>query len=225
VLDAVNSVDPISGKHFVIPGEVVWDWADATPRHAADRNPANQGIITLNGNPYDGSQAGSAASPTTDTWGFPRVPDVSTATTSQTWGDLKTPLTAMHQAGKAWVLAQFGGAGLAINSPLCPNGTVGVPYTCNMTATGGVTPYTWSFLTGGLTGCTGLSLATVGNVGVISGTPTVAATCSFTEEVTDSTSPTPLTATQPNSVTINAVVASPTAVKGLVTIKGNVVIK
>jgi hypothetical protein len=95
-----------------------------------------------------------------------------------------------------------------------------------MTATGGVPPYTWSFSSGDLSACTGLSLSTVSNVGVISGTPTAAATCSFTEEVTDSTSPTPLTQTQPNSVTINAApLPTPTKLTGAVRLTGSVVIK
>jgi hypothetical protein len=44
-----------------------------------------------------------------------------------------------------------------------------------------------------------LSLATVSNVGVISGTPSAAGSCSFTEEVTDAVV---ATATQPNSIII-----------------------
>ena len=92
-----------------------------------------------------------------------------------------------------------GTAPLTITSGPCPAGVVGVPYTCSLTAGGGTTPYTWNFSVGGLTGCTGLSLATVSNVGVISGTPSAAGSCSFTEEVTDAVV---ATATQPNSIII-----------------------
>jgi hypothetical protein len=92
-----------------------------------------------------------------------------------------------------------GVAPLTITSGPCPAGNVGVFYMCNMTATGGTPPYTWSFSAGGLTGCPGLSLTTVSNVGVISGTPSAAGSCSFTEEVTDAVA---ATATQPLSITI-----------------------
>jgi hypothetical protein len=53
----------------------------------------------------------------------------------------------------------------------------------------------------------------------------VAASCSFTEEVTDSTTPTPLTKTHPNSVTINAAPSTPTKLTGSVRVTGSVVIK
>jgi hypothetical protein len=95
-----------------------------------------------------------------------------------------------------------GGAPLAIVSGPCGGGIVGTFYECDMTATGGTPLYTWSFSAGGLTGCPGLSLATVANVGVISGTPGAAGTCSFTAEVTDAVA---ATATQPNSITITSI--------------------
>jgi len=56
----------------------------------------------------------------------------------------------------------------------CPNGTVGVPYQCQLQATGGVPPYTWSLATGALP--PGLSLSTSG---LIAGTPTLAGTFSL----------------------------------------------
>ena len=94
-----------------------------------------------------------------------------------------------------------------------------------MTATDGTLPYNWSFSSGGLTGCTGLSLVTVASMGSIRGIPTVAATCAFTEEVTDSATPTPLISTQLNSITINAVVITPTVIGGTVKITGSVVVQ
>jgi hypothetical protein len=63
--------------------------------------------------------------------------------------------------------------------------TGGKPYSATLAATGGVTPYTWSVSSGSLP--PGLSLDSA--TGVISGTPDVAGTYSFTVTVTDSESP------------------------------------
>lgn len=62
-----------------------------------------------------------------------------------------------------------------------PSGGTGVPYTDTLVAAGGTAPYTWSITAGSLP--TGLSLATNG---IISGTPTLNETQSFTLHVTDS---------------------------------------
>ncbi len=84
-------------------------------------------------------------------------------------------------------------AALSITNTL-PNGTVGVPYSAPITATGGVTPYSCS-ITGtlpaglSLTGCT------------VSGTPTTAGSSPITVKVTDSGSPTQ-NATQNETITI-----------------------
>ncbi len=84
---------------------------------------------------------------------------------------------------------------ITTTSPL-PAGTVGVNYSQTLAATGGSGTYTWSVSTGNLPA--GLSLAT--GTGVISGSPTTAATANFTVQVTDSNQ---VTATQPFALTIN----------------------
>jgi hypothetical protein len=145
-----------------------------------------------------------------------RIPSTATLP-GVAYGDEITPIATFLNAGIC-----NPSSSLTITSTGCPNGTVGVPYICNMYATGGTVPYTWSFSAGNLNGCTGLSLATVSNVGVISGTPMVADTCSFTEEVMDAVA---ATATQPNSVTINAAAPTPTNLTGEVRMTGSVVIK
>jgi C1A family cysteine protease len=77
-------------------------------------------------------------------------------------------------------LALGGREGPAIStvSPL-PGGTVGVPYSRTMEATGGATPYVWSLAAGSLPPDLALS-----STGVLSGTPRSAGTASFSVRVT-----------------------------------------
>jgi type VI secretion system secreted protein VgrG len=61
-----------------------------------------------------------------------------------------------------------------------PNGTVGVPYSQTIVGSGGTAPYTFAVVSGALP--TGLTLTAAG---VLAGTPTTAATSSFTIRGTD----------------------------------------
>jgi len=70
---------------------------------------------------------------------------------------------------------------LSITTSSLSSGQVQVSYSASLQATGGITPYTWSVL-GQLP--TGLNLST--SSGIISGTPTVAGSFSFTIQVSDS---------------------------------------
>ena len=71
---------------------------------------------------------------------------------------------------------------LTILTTVLPNGTIGIAYNGQLTATGGFTPYTWSISSGSLPGWASLNTST----GAITGTPSGApATTSFTVEVTD----------------------------------------
>jgi hypothetical protein len=74
---------------------------------------------------------------------------------------------------------------LTITSSTLSSGVANQAYTANLTATGGATPYSWSITSGSLP--TGLTIAT--STGVISGTPTAAASVTVTVKVTDSSSP------------------------------------
>ncbi|MHC4713163.1 MAG: putative Ig domain-containing protein [Planctomycetota bacterium] len=74
---------------------------------------------------------------------------------------------------------------LVVTTSSLPDGTVGVPYSQTLAASGGVTPYSWAVVSGSLPA--GLSLNS--STGEISGTPTTQETANFTVEVTDSQTP------------------------------------
>jgi hypothetical protein len=77
---------------------------------------------------------------------------------------------------------------LSITTTSLPAGTLGASYSQNIQTSGGTLPITWSVATGGFPA--GLTLA--GNssgVGVISGTPTTAASYTFTVTAKDSSTP------------------------------------
>jgi hypothetical protein len=88
-----------------------------------------------------------------------------------------------------------------ITTTSVPAGQTGTAYSTTLTATGGTTPYSWSINSGALPA--GLTLS---SAGTISGTPTANGSSTFTVKVTDSTKPTPKTATQSLSITIASTV-------------------
>jgi hypothetical protein len=87
---------------------------------------------------------------------------------------------------------------LAIRTTTLPRATVKLAYKATLTATGGVTPYTWSLAPGSGPLPSGL---TVSPAGVISGTPKSFGLFKFTVQVTDSEAPSQ-SATQPLSVLV-----------------------
>ncbi|MFN3486061.1 MAG: Ig domain-containing protein, partial [Planctomycetota bacterium] len=90
-------------------------------------------------------------------------------------------------ASKAFTLAVADpSAGLAVVGAF-PAGTVGVPYSAALRAVGGTPPYVWSVLAGALPAWAVLDSAT----GVVSGTPSAAATSMLELGVTDSAVPAP----------------------------------
>ena len=88
-------------------------------------------------------------------------------------------------------------ASLSVTTASLPAGTVGAAYRETLVAAGGSTPYTWSRKTGSLPA--GLTLS---SAGVISGSPTIAATSSFTVQVKDKAK---RIATRALSITVNTV--------------------
>ena len=109
--------------------------------------------------------------------------------------DLTTPsLTDMQDA-----LFTIGtGIPVSIDNYSLPAGTVGTAYPATtLTATGGLTPETWSVTAGTLP--PGISLDAT--TGALTGTPTTGGTYAFTVGLTDS-EPTPVTVTQALSITV-----------------------
>jgi len=93
-------------------------------------------------------------------------------------------------------------ADLVVTTSSLPDGQIGAAYSQTLAATGGVTPYTWSLVSGSLPA--GLSLS---SGGVISGTPTATGTSNFTVRVTDSQAPAD-TDDQALSITVTSGVSS-----------------
>src|SRR5437868_5563507 len=83
--------------------------------------------------------------------------------------------------GKVGVTNNPTAGALQIGPSSLPSATVGTAYSAIVTASGGLTPYTFAITGGGLP--TGLSLNS--STGVISGTPTQEGSSSFTVHVTD----------------------------------------
>jgi hypothetical protein len=88
-------------------------------------------------------------------------------------------------------------AALAVTTTTLPEGGAGTTISDGLQATGGIAPYSWRLASGSLP--TGLTLS---SDGLISGITEQAGTSSFEVEVTDSSSPTPKTATQQLSLTV-----------------------
>lgn len=89
------------------------------------------------------------------------------------------------------------------------SGTVGVPYSQNLQAASGVSPFTWLLKAGSLPA--GLSLS---SNGAISGTPTTLGTSGFTVQVTDSTKPTAQIASAELDITISLSTANNAKLNG-----------
>ena len=103
-----------------------------------------------------------------------------------------------NSATKALTLIVKSAAPLTITVSQLPRGSVGTPYSQNMGASGGQTPYTWSIQSGNLPD--GLTL---NQGGVISGTPERPATTSFVLKLTDAVN---ASVTSTLSLTINPAV-------------------
>jgi hypothetical protein len=110
------------------------------------------------------------------------------------------PETATQQL---MITAQGAPTNVTIVTSTLPNGTVGTPYNVPLLAIGGVPPYSWT-VTSGSTLPSWLTLSGSGTSWSLSGTPTAAATSSFSLTVTDSQPSYPYTSTAALSLTVIA---------------------
>jgi Putative Ig domain len=112
--------------------------------------------------------------------------------------------TTPETAQATLTLTITGTSSLSLTTSTLPGATVNTAYSATLTAAGGVTPYTFS-LAGGTSLPAGLTLA---SSGAISGTPSKTGSTSFSVQVMDSSTPTPLSQTGNLSITVNTATAS-----------------
>jgi len=123
--------------------------------------------------------------------GTPNAAATTTFTVKATDSTAPTAQTATKQ------LSIQVNSALTVSTTSLPGGSTGTAYSATLAATGGVTPYTWSVISGSFPGWANLDAGT----GAITGTPNAGGTSSFTVQVTDNSSP-QQTATQPLSITV-----------------------
>ena len=106
-----------------------------------------------------------------------------------------TPLSTT----KAFSLTVISPLTITTNSPL-PSAVQESSYSQTLAAAGGLPPYSWSVTSGSLPA--GLALAP--STGVLSGSPSTSGSFNFTVQVSDSSQPTPLSATKAFSLVVSA---------------------
>jgi hypothetical protein len=109
----------------------------------------------------------------------------------------------------------LGNLAITTSAGALPGATFGSSYTASLSATGGVTPYTWSISQGVLPA--GLSISST--AGAISGVPTSAGTASFTITLTDPGSPA-LGASSAFTLTVTAVAFQGQVLSGTTPVNG-----
>lgn len=110
--------------------------------------------------------------------------------------DTSSPIATASASMNLSVIAE---PNLQVSSAGLPSGLTQVTYTANLSASGGIPPYSWLVTSGQLPA--GLSLS---SLGAISGVPTTTGQTNFTAQVTDSSSTNPQTATGTFQITIAA---------------------
>ena len=114
--------------------------------------------------------------------------------------DASTPAQTAQATLTLSISSVSSGSTLTLTTTTLPNATLNTAYSASLNAAGGVTPYTFS-LVSGTSLPTGLTLS---SAGAISGTPTTAGSTTFSVQVVDSSTPTPLSQTGNLSITVNS---------------------
>ena len=129
-----------------------------------------------------------------------RVPDVATFTLTAT----SKADVSQSASVTVTILAGAGVSPLSIITTSLPSGTLNAQYNQNILTNGGTLPLTWSVTSGSLP--PGMVLQYAGNgLGMITGVhTTMTGTYTFTVQATDSSTPTPKTASAPLSIVMNA---------------------
>jgi hypothetical protein len=127
------------------------------------------------------------------------------ATASAPTTTVSVTLTVTDSAGKTASLTfsitlTISPLGITTTSPL-PGATLGSAYTATVTASGGLSPFTWTVATGSSLPA-GLTLASGSPSATISGTPTATGTFTFTLNVSDAES-TPMTVSATFTLTVS----------------------
>jgi hypothetical protein len=149
-----------------------------TPASAAIQSGATQ-QFTATGSYSDGTTQNVTS---TATWTSSSVAVATVSATGLATGVAPGPATISAMVGTVGGTSSLTvqAAPLAITTASLAGGTLNLPYTATLAATGGTKPYTWSIASGLPVGLT-LNAA----AGTISGTPTVVGSFTFTAQVTD----------------------------------------
>ena len=195
----VNAAPALTVTTTTLPGGEIGTAYTSTQLHATGGVPSYTWALDTGSLP-----AGLSLSSAGVISGTPTGSSAGTSSFIVTVTDSQTPT---HSQGNSSTLSiAITIATLQVTTTTMPAGTGGIAYNHSLTATGGITPYTWVLATGSLPD--GLSLS---SAGLISGTPTTAATSTFKVQVTDSET-SPVTATSTNlsiTITITTLQMSP----------------
>jgi hypothetical protein len=225
-----NTGTPFKGKltEFSTPAGTV-QAADQTGGASGTTSATSLPVTASAANAYTGGMAAAmfgaslSPAPTGQSWTTPSgwAQDGIAVNTTLAWSQYSqegitagpTTVTGTINPGSGGTMTSWAAAlatfyaivtsAVSITTASCPNGTVNVAYSKTLHATGGALPYSWALASGTLP--TGLTLSAGG---VLSGTPTVAGTYSFTVQVTDSAAQ---TATASYTVTISGALSVTTA--------------
>jgi len=165
-----------SGQGFTNLQQHYWSSTSSASRTINAWNIGLEGSVTER-NKYDAAN-GSFVWPVRSGYAKPLIQTPQAALVSESSTTIQ--VSALMGSAVPGAPLAAAAAALSVSTSTLPGGQVGTVYSQTLAATGGTTPYTWTRKSGSLPA--GLSLSTAG---VISGTPTTAATSTFTVQVKD----------------------------------------